>query len=267
MKNNERSNNPYLRDKPIKIDQEIMLNLQKQKLDLDTVYEKGIKVKLRNISNLSKGGEPHEVSSDIPKEIKDLAVKALKSLPGVAHGGVDVIIDPHDETKGTIIEINSVAEIVFHFYPLSGVPVQIPSKIIDFYFPQSVNKEKSNFYFDYQSIKNNLDTGLFETLSIKNFNPGKIYESRLLIKVLKVTATRMNSIKYMAIKNGFSGSIKKQDEKTISLKLLYNKNEDIDEFLGKINKKIGGQTVNLESRSSENIFHLSGFYTVKNDQV
>lgn len=264
-KNKERGNNPYLRDKPIKIDQEIKLNLDKQKLDLDTIYEKDLKIKLRNISNLSKGGEPHEVSTKISQEIKDLAVKALNALPNVAHGGVDIIVDPNDNAKGTVIEINTVAEIVFHFYPLSGEPIQIPSKIIDYYFPQSINEEKSNFYFDYLDIKKNLDTGLYETLTIKNLEIGNIYESKIVIKVPKVTGTRMNSVRYMAIKHRLSGTIQKTDDTTISLKLLHNKTKNIEEILGEINKKINGKSKDIEKKLSETTFHMGGFYTIKND--
>ena len=262
IKNQERIKNPYLRDKPIRIDKEIETNLAKQNLDLDTVYDAEIYIKLRNISNLSKGGEPHEVSNKISTEIKSMAVRALKSLPNVAHGGVDIIINPDDNNKGTVIEVNTIAEIVFHFYPLSGESVQIPSKIIDYYFPETKNFNRSNFYFDYLDIKKTLDSGQIKSLTLDNYQAGKIHETLITIKVPKVTGTRMNIVRYSAIKEKFSGTIKKADDKIIDLKLLHT-DVDIKDFVTNITNKISGEITSYDSFVSETTFHLCGFYTIK----
>src|SRR5699024_5153867 len=218
LKNNERSKNPYLRDKPIKVDYDSKNDRVKYTLIIDDICAAGQKINVRSISNLSKGGEPHEVSKNISKEIKELAVKSLKSLPGVAHGGVDIIIDSKDETKGTVIEINTVAEIVFHFYPMSGEPVPIPGKIMDYYFPKTIDMPKSNFYFDYPGLIKYLDTGIVEEIAIKNLPKGDILAKNIVLKLNKVTATKLKSLRYLAIKNDISGESIKVDENTISLR-------------------------------------------------
>lgn len=259
LKNSERSENPYLRDKPIKIDYDLKNNLAKYNLNIDDICDVGEKINLRSISNLSKGGEPHEVSNNISKEIKNLAVQALKSLPNVSHGGVDIIVDPEDKTKGTVIEINTVAEIVFHFYPLSGKPIPIPSKIIDYYFPQTIGFEKSNFYFDYPELIKYLDTGIVEEIAVKNLPKGEIIVKNILLKLNKVTATKLKSLRYLAIKNHISGEVSKIDEQTISLRLYHTNSQNSDEFLEMLQKKFQFQIEKLETEQNSNIFQLGGF--------
>src|SRR5699024_5386392 len=255
-----RSKNPYLRDKPIKVDYDLKNNLVKYNLNIDDICAAGQKINLRSISNLSKGGEPHEVSKNISKEIKELAVKSLKSLPGVAHGGVDIIIDSKDETKGTVIEINTVAEIVFHFYPMSGEPVPIPGKIMDYYFTKTIDMPKSNFYFDYPGLIKYLDTGIVEEIAIKNLPKGDILAKNIVLKLNKVTATKLKSLRYLAIKNDISGESIKVDENTISLRLYQTNSQNLDLFLENLQKKFKFQIKKFEVDKNIKIFQLGGFH-------
>src|SRR5699024_12201081 len=75
---------------------------------------------LTNKSNLSAGGDP--IAAELSEEVQQVAVTALKALPSIPHGGVDVIVDPTDKTKCVVLEINATAEISFHSFTLEGKP-------------------------------------------------------------------------------------------------------------------------------------------------
>lgn len=66
--------------------------------------------------------------------MKQIAVNGLKALPSLPHAGIDIIVDPRDNRKGVVLEINGTAEIGFHLYPLAGKQRMFPeqSSIITF---------------------------------------------------------------------------------------------------------------------------------------
>src|SRR5699024_4542998 len=111
-------------------------------------------------------------------------------------------------------------------------------------------------------IKKTLDSGQIKSLTLDNYQAGKIHETLITIKVPKVTGTRMNIVRYSAIKEKFSGTIKKADDKIIDLKLLHT-DVDIKDFVTNITNKISGEITSYDSFVSETTFHLCGFYTIK----
>src|SRR5699024_2779749 len=102
-KNKERLKNPYLAKKPIKIDYEITKILENAGYTIDSVPSEGENILLRQKSNLSSGGDPLDATDGISDEIKKIAIDSLKAIPNLAHAGVDVIVDPGSEKKGTTI--------------------------------------------------------------------------------------------------------------------------------------------------------------------
>lgn len=62
------------------------------------------------------GGDSIDCTKEISNEVKALAVGALKSIKDIPHAGVDIIIDPSDNTKGVVLEINGTAEIGLHSF-------------------------------------------------------------------------------------------------------------------------------------------------------
>src|SRR5699024_4106821 len=70
QKNLARKKNPYLAIKPIKIDYEVKQMLNKQKLALSDIPTVDEKIYLRQMSNLSAGGDPIDCTDEITSEIK-----------------------------------------------------------------------------------------------------------------------------------------------------------------------------------------------------
>lgn len=225
LKNNERKKNPYLAPKPIKVDFEVKSLLKSQGYDINSIPEKGERVFLRDKSNLSSGGDPIEATDELSEEVKQIAVDALKALPSIPHAGVDIIVDPDDNTKGVVLEANATAEIGFHLFPLEGKARDIPAAIIDYYFPETKDASKSSFYFDYHSVIEPLKQWAADEVTIAKL-PVKSNVTKQIIVTGKVKKVGyMNFIRRRALKRGLHGLIQHIDDNTIEIK-LYNANEE-----------------------------------------
>lgn len=232
-KNEQRKTNPYLRDKPIKVDYELKRNLKDSGLELDEVYSKGTKIELRKLSNLARGGEPHDVTDTLSDSIKELAVQAIKSMPNMSHGGVDIIVDEHNISKGVVLEINATAEIVFHMYPVSGTPQDIPSKLIDFYFPETIGCSTSNYYYDFVDILQPLANNFSEKVIISQAPIGKVFKYKYEVSGEKSNFGFLKAIKSLAVKANINGEVTKISDKKVEILLKSSTQEEIDQFLKK----------------------------------
>lgn len=229
IKNKNRKLNPYLSIKPIKIDSQVRDMLKKKGYTLDSVPEKNEKIFLRNMSNLSQGGDPIEATDELTDEVKELAVNALKALPSMDHGGLDIIVDPDNPNEGTVLEINSKPEISFHLYPLSGNPKDIPSAIIDYYFPDTINKFKSTAFFDYKSILKPLNNRAVEELKISDAPSTNCFKKTFLVQGKVINVGYMSYIKRQALKNKLYGECKR-DGKNVKITIIGSESGQIDAF-------------------------------------
>ncbi|WP_339226575.1 acylphosphatase [Oceanobacillus sp. FSL K6-2867] len=211
LKNIERKKNPYLAPKAIKIDYEVKNYLKNYGYNEKSVPKKGELLILRGKSNLSAGGDPIEKTYELTNEVKQIAVDALKAMPSIPHAGVDVIVDPDSNKKAVVLEINATAEIAFHCFPLEGEAKDVPGAIIDYYFPETKGKEKSNFYFDFNSLLQPLKTWAADEVKVTMPPIGDIYSKKYIAsgKVHKVGY--MSWIKRHALKNNLSGYVKKRE--------------------------------------------------------
>lgn len=259
-KNESREKNPYLRDKPIKIDYDLEKNLADGGYELDEVYPKGTEIKLRKISNLARGGEPHDVTPTLSDRIKQLAVDSFKAMPNMAHGGVDIIVDENDPDKGVVLEINATAEIVFHMYPITGAPQNIPGKLIDFYFPESNNSSLSKYYYDFNSILRPLKDNIIEKMEVATPPIGEVASKKYEIIGRKANFNFLKTIKSLAVKNNLSGEVTKLSEDRVSVSVYSNEPQRINDFQAKMEKSISKNNVDiLESNESRELYKL-GFY-------
>ena len=236
LKNIEREKNPYLASKPIKVDYEIEQLLKKQSVDLHYIPNRNEQIFLRELSNLSAGGDPIDCTNEISDEIKQLAVDGLKALPAIPHAGVDIIINPDDPTKGVILEVNATAEISFHSFPLAGNLNDVPAAIIDYYFPDSVQNEKSRFFFDYRSL-----LGPLKSLSA-NFIETYPAPMGKLVGVRFDVVGKLNKVGYMkwirrqALIEGHHGYVKKLSSDKMSVFVYGTDLEKLKQFYKKCKK-------------------------------
>ncbi len=107
--------------------------LEQQGYDVMDIPNSGEIVNLRKNSNVSTGGDSHEVFELIPEYFKQEAVKAAKAL-GVNICGVDMIIADLTKEDYSIIEANFNPAIQMHTYPYSGTGKNVAKAIIEMMF-------------------------------------------------------------------------------------------------------------------------------------
>lgn len=125
----------------IKIDETVIKKLSEQKLTLDSVPSGGVKVYLRNNSNLSTGGDSVDYTDIIHPEYKKVAIQAICAIPGLAYAGIDLM--SRDITVKPllgdyiIIEMNSSPGLRSHHMPYLGKPINAAGEIMDVLFPET----------------------------------------------------------------------------------------------------------------------------------
>lgn len=132
--------------KEIHIDKEVRRTLEMKRLSLNSIPKAGRVIYLRNNSNLSTGGDSFDDTDKLHPEFKKIAVRAVRAIPGLAYGGVDLMTNKDiskKPTKGSyiIMEINASPGISMHHGPYEGKKRDVASGIIDIIFPETKKKK------------------------------------------------------------------------------------------------------------------------------
>ncbi|OIJ21747.1 hypothetical protein BKP45_03350 [Anaerobacillus alkalidiazotrophicus] len=156
-KNQERKKIPHLYFRPIKVDKEVRHSIEGAGYTLDSIPKAGKRIYLRKISNVSAGGDPIDFTNRLTDNMKNIAISAVKAVPGLVQCGVDMIIDEKRD-RGVILELNTKAGIGSHIFPIEGYGRDIPKAIIDYYFPETkeMHNPDSKVFFDLKSIIDSL---------------------------------------------------------------------------------------------------------------
>jgi len=136
------SGSPLVR---IKIDKIIKQNLSKQNIDVNYIPDEGEKIYLRNESSISTGGDSIDVTDLVHPDLKKIAIKAVRAIPGLVYAGVDLMTNKDISMKPTknsyiIIELNASPGIDIHHFPYKGKPRNVAKGIIDILFPETKGK-------------------------------------------------------------------------------------------------------------------------------
>lgn len=185
LKNEERKHNPRLISCLIRVDQELIDFIKKSGYTLDSVLERGEQLYLTSKSNISIGGDPIGVTDELPQEIKDIAVRAIQSIPGLTHGSVDLITDAYDNIgeNTKIIELNPTSQIGGLLFPISGKSSDVPAAIIDYYFPETkeVKTDKTKFYFDFSDVLSPLVSSSATSTTVTPMPMGRVYAKKYTV--------------------------------------------------------------------------------------
>ncbi|WP_339180230.1 ATP-grasp domain-containing protein [Oceanobacillus sp. FSL W7-1293] len=155
-KNQERIKLPSLSNRKIKVDDEVRTILKRKNLDLNSVIPEGELLYIKSKNNVTAGGDSVDITDDLSDNIKQIAIEGANAFDSLVQCGVDIMVN-EEEDKGVIIEINSRAHITQHLFPMQGQARDIPSHLIDFYFPETkqYNRERAQqFYLDFDFIYN-----------------------------------------------------------------------------------------------------------------
>jgi|SRR5690625_274224 len=237
-KNKERNTSPFLSGSKIKIDAKMEAYLKEQNKSINYIPDNGERVFLRRNGEFFGQRDSINITDDLAPEIKQIAIDAVKAIPGLKYGGVDMLVDL-DRSKGVVNEVNAKPQIGNHLFPMEGEAVDIPRIIFDYYFPNTMYVETPNasYYYDFKPV-------------IENFRDSTASEIKLPLKPSKEAAVRnylitgdnfsdrfVSRIKREARGLSISGNIEIMNENLISLTLL-GKYEDRKKLLSRAKTKL-----------------------------
>lgn len=131
----KRSTNAYLKRMPLNIDYDW---LHKQGIRINDVPSDGSIIFLNGTANLHQGGEQVDITNIIAPELKEIAVAAAQSVPGMTVAGIDMLVKSvSTATDAVVLEANTSANINVHHLPAYGKPVDVGGAIVDELIRQS----------------------------------------------------------------------------------------------------------------------------------
>jgi D-alanine-D-alanine ligase-like ATP-grasp enzyme/acylphosphatase len=232
-KNRRRKKNPRLFSCLIKIDQETIDYLQKNGYTLQSVPKKGEKVLLQEKTNVSAGGDPIDVTDELSDEIKQIAINAIKAVPGLHHGGVDVIVDQEKTTNNAVvIELNPTAQIGGILYPVKGKARDIPAAIIDYYFPETIGIEtdKKKIYFDLNAVLEPLQNRTALEVEVAPALLGKIYAKKYFVSGDVQDFKYHQWVKKEAVKKNLHGHVRNLMNGDVEIVVAGTSETDVNHF-------------------------------------
>lgn len=228
-KNERRKLNPHMPSRLIRVDREVIDLLHRSGYSLKSIPKKGSRVFLRVKSNLSAGGDSIDTTDDLTPELKQIAINAGKAIPGLAHYGVDMIVNL-ELNSGTILEVNTRPGLGGHMFPVIGQSRDIASEIIDFYFPETKEIKRSPLFFDFDTVVELIMTQKVDNLEIRPTLTGMFFGRELLIsgKVQQVgfrTWAREHALKY-----NLHGNIENLKDGRVRIRVLGKNKDHLEAF-------------------------------------
>lgn len=204
-KNKIRKKNPYLTNKLINVDEDLINFVKMQGFNLESIPQENERIFLNYSTELSKGADSINIDNNIPEVLKKIAVEKVDSVPGLNQAGLDIVYT-EGETRVTGIFAN--ADIAIHIFPFLGKACNVPKYIVDFYFPETKNIKQANVYFDFKEVKEVLDKKYAKKITLPIAPTGNFYTSKIIVsgKVQKVGYRQF--IRNKALKKGIYGHAK-----------------------------------------------------------
>lgn len=246
LKNKERKENPRLYNCLIEIDQEIIELIQSEGYSINSIPKKGKRIFLREKSNVSAGGDPIDVTDELPMEIKMIAVNAVKAVPGLYHGGVDIIVDNSKaEKQAFVIELNPTAQIGGILFPIRGRARDIPAAIIDYYFPETkgISTDRNSIYFDFRGVLEPLQNRSAIEVEVSPAPVGRIYAKRYTVTGNVQHVGYHQRLRKQAFKLNLNGYVKNRNRKAIEVVVAGTNEDAVDRFKDILTEEIGKDEV------------------------
>lgn len=120
-KNKVRRLNPATRSGLIPVDDVAERFLRRSGFSWDSVLPDGQHVVVRNINGITSGGDSEECLDSASESLKSAAVSAVRAIPGMDWGGVDVIVE-RSSGEPYVLEINTNAAFNGSAFPVFGTP-------------------------------------------------------------------------------------------------------------------------------------------------
>jgi D-alanine-D-alanine ligase-like ATP-grasp enzyme/acylphosphatase len=236
-KNKLKRINPALKGSPIKKDKELTTLLNSYGYTIDSIPNKGEMVFLKTKSNISAGGEPVDATDKVTEKVKTNAIKALQAIPGLPHGGVDVLWDPKKDSVA-VLEVNYIPSIRTHLFPMIGNARDIPKAIVDYYFPQTKqNIEEPLYYFDIGDIYKGFQNNTLQSVSIPEYPAGAQTYQYFKINNISRVHVKKRRIQKLAKSLHLNGFVQVSGRKSLNV-LISGTNDKLQKFISKSKLKL-----------------------------
>ena len=141
-KNAQRSANPYVGVKKVKLNNEMLRTLRQHGYDESSVIPTGQNIQLVPVANIGTGGDSKDVTDEVHPGFTEIAIKAAHSIPGTFFAGVDLLVpdisQPPENQDYAICEINTRADIGLHNFPVIGKARDAAGALVQEIFPEAV---------------------------------------------------------------------------------------------------------------------------------
>lgn len=204
-RNKEISANPATQKRLITADDEMLEFLKESNKTMDYIPYEGERVFLRKHGTHLGKRISLDCTDTIDPKFNKYAVDALNSIPGIPTGSIDMVIN-EETNEGIVNEINTKGEINTHLFPLEGKGRDIPTHLIDYYFPES-KKISDNFYFEYKHVKESFLNGYADEISIPMHPTKTQYKKVYTIRGRRLGPIFVNRLKKFAVRFDFKGNI------------------------------------------------------------
>src|SRR5690625_1806713 len=229
LKNQIRKTNTHLSNRLIKVDREVVDLLDRSGHSLKSIPGKYERIFLRTKSNLSAGGDSIDVTDHLTPELKKIVLDAGKAIPGLAYYGVDMIVDLERNT-GTILEVNARPGIGGHMFPVEGTPRDFAATIIDFYFPETKEIERSPLFFDFDAIIEPIMTRQVDSSIVSKTPVGPYYGKELYISGKVQNVGYQAWSRREALDRDLHGDVENLSDGRVRIRVMGTDKEGLEEF-------------------------------------
>lgn len=119
---------------------ELLAYIESKGRTLQDVPAKDEHVQLRATSNLATGGDSVDVTDEIHESVKEIAVRAVRAIPGLPYAGLDFMTKdvsvPQTEDSYIVIELNASPMLSMHHFPAQGQSRDVAGALIEDLFPE-----------------------------------------------------------------------------------------------------------------------------------
>jgi len=232
-KNKSKLINPSVASKFIEQDKEVSDAIRALGYEYTSVPAAGEQIFLREKSNVSAGGDSIDVTNQLTPELKKIAENASQAIDGLNVCGLDMIVDK-ELNNGVIIEINTKPMIGLHIFPVEGEPRDVVSPILDAYFPATVGKKKTNFYFDFDAVIAPLRDRSVREVTL---SPPPIFEQTFATKYLLRGSYHEDferKVRLLALRERVHGYLKEVEDEQYELVIVSDKKQVVHEFIQQV---------------------------------
>ncbi len=134
QQNEVRAGARRLQARPVRIDDRVRFQLERQGLAWDSVPALGRRVELSTTCSVSQGAESFQVLDETHPTLLGEAVRAACAIPGLTYAGVDMLLADHRrplaEQNATVCEISSSPTSRINHFPLYGPSSNVSRELL-----------------------------------------------------------------------------------------------------------------------------------------